>query len=228
MNNNKNEYIKIIKNINKEKIYNLNDSINILKSISYRNFIENIEIVIVFNLKLLKINFNNLYGNCLLPYSNGIFPKIYIISLYEDKNNIEKLGFNFININDNNIKKLNFKFSNLFFIKNNIYINNKNNNFIKNLIKYMIFDKKYGNLINNYDFIEDNIKNGKKIFYRCKNGILNLVIGKINYKNEYLVDNIISFYKHLLNNKIIINNKKNIFKKIYITSTMGISLKINI
>ncbi len=208
-----NDYIKIFNNLKEDNIK--------------RNFIESIDISIVLNMDIKDIN-KNILGNVILPHGNGKKYKILVLDNNIDKNLVLSWGVNLSNI-ENLINNKNYINNFNLIITTVNYFNNFNSK-IFNILgsKNKIPDLKLGTITNNlkdtvYDFL-----NGKVIYKNDKFGVINLCIGKINFDNYKLADNLFVFLNSV---KLYISkfNRKLIFiKKIFVSSTMGKSYIIKI
>lgn len=192
-------------------IYNINNSLFLLKKYSIFNFNESVDLS-------LKLSFNFLKLNVILK-DYLIFPNNYFkftkILIFVDG----FLEFFFKNLGYLNVglffKKINFNFEIL--VTNSKF---KNYLYILNNLNFKIFVVE-----DIYDFIL-NLNLYSYNFRSDKFGVINLSIGKINFSLNFLKENFLYFINYLkiikkkyLKDKFLINN-------IYISTTMGVSLKL--
>lgn len=192
--------------------YNINDSLFLLKKYSIFNFNESIDLSLKLSCNFLKLNII-LKDNLIFPNNYFKFTKILI---FVDG----FLEFFFKNLGYLNVglffKKINFDFeiliTNLKF-KNYLYIFNNLN------FKIFIEEDIY-NFILNMNFYSYSFKSNKY-------GLINLSIGKVNFSLEFLKENFLYFINYLkIIKKKYLNNKNLIDNNIYISSTMGVGLKL--
>lgn len=221
---------RVLQNNIEKKINNINidDIINNIKKFSNSKFIESIDLSILLNIKKIN-NFDNLSGYITLP--NKIGNKLKIGILENDKNKIELINnYNIVDyIGMDNILEdyINKKIFVNLFISNKESLNKINKNLILKLNFKNIFpNNEWGTILKEYNY--DVINNIKyyTIFYKSnKNGIINIPIAKSNFDSKIIKENLIYFLNNFKKNKII-NNRLFLIKKIFINSTMGISIEI--
>lgn len=194
---------KIIKkNIEKNKKYKLKEAIEKLKKNSLVKFCETVEIVIKLGRNVKKVKKNNIY----LPYGlENNKKKIVVVKNNEIKEKILKLGIEIIGVDE--IKK-----------------NKKQINYIlceSESVKKIGEDIPKVLMINKENITKDIlIKKGKINYCVDKNGIINTVIGKINFSIKEIKKNFNVLIKDVF--KTVGN-----IKKIYISTTMGPGLIID-
>ncbi|BDT61524.1 MAG: hypothetical protein RDO_0520 [Flavobacteriales endosymbiont of Rhyzopertha dominica] len=202
--------------------------INILKNIKKekKKFDQSIDLYI--NIKFIKNKNNNIYKeNINLPHNNG--KKKIILALVEKKfrKKIKKLNIDYIGgkkyinkIKNNKLKNINYLITNKNYYK--IIINNNIN---KILIKNKLIPNTNNYIITNKPYkIIKNILNNNIIYLTIEiNKVINITIGKQSYKIENLINN----YNYIIKKFNLFKIKYQlIIKNIYISSTMGKSIKI--
>lgn len=86
---------------------------------------------------------------------------------------------------------------------------------------------KLGTVTKNFEEAIKNIKSGQIEFKTDKSGIVHVAIAKVSFKGDEIINNIKFFYKEL--NKTKPSSSKGVFiKKIFLSSTMGPGLKIDL
>ncbi|WGH26619.1 MAG: 50S ribosomal protein L1 [Candidatus Shikimatogenerans bostrichidophilus] len=214
---------KIYNKYNFKKFYDKKKIFKIIKKINYFKFDSSIDLYINIIFKKKKdLIFNEIIK---LPYSNG---KKYIILALVPKymrKKIKKLNIKYIGgINYiNKIKK--YKWTNYDIIYTTNY-------YMKEILKLgkilgskgLIPNKKNNTISNNpYKYIKEKIKS-KLIELKINNNIINVTIGKISFKKKRLIENLDCILNNL--NKILLKYNFLKIKNIYISSTMGPSLKL--
>ena len=73
-------------------------------------------------------------------------------------------------------------------------------------------------------------KSGQVQYKNDKSGLVHAGIGKLNFKEEDLIENLKAFYDAILKSKsdTVKKTKGSFIKKVSITSTMGFGLEINV
>ncbi|CAA3706571.1 50S ribosomal protein L1 [Candidatus Portiera aleyrodidarum] len=204
---------KIINILHNKKKYKLKEAIENLKKTSLVKFCETVEIVIKLGRNVKKVIKNNIY----IPYGlENNKKKIVFVKNNEIKDKEKILGIDILCVDE--IKK-----------------NKKQINYIlceSESVKKIGEDIKYPPVL----MIKENItkdilkkvkeiKKGKINYCVDKNGIINTVIGKINFSIKEIKKNFNVLIKDILKNKTVGNIKD--IKKIYISTTMGPGLIID-
>ncbi|WP_343189486.1 50S ribosomal protein L1 [Buchnera aphidicola] len=205
---------------NKNNKYNFIEAIKLLKKISTRKFNESIDIAINLGIDPKKTD-QNIKGTINLPYGNGKKKKIAVFS---DKKKI--IDADFIGLEDlaKKIKENKIKFDIIIATPQTMKIVGKLGPILGP--KGLMPNIKFGTITNNIEKTIKKIKKGQINYKNDKNGILHLSIGKINFNNKYLKKNFQTCITTIKKNKP--TTSKGIYiKKIFISSTMSPSLKIN-
>lgn len=203
----------------KNKLYKIEDAIRILKSISNKKFNESIEVSMKFNV-IPKKNIV-IKGYSLLKHNLGKDNKIAILNPLEESND-------YISLKDIDLLTLNKKTINF-----NILLTSPENvvklSKIAKLLngRKVMPDIKYGTITTDliktaYDFKNKYLKFKMDKFYS-----LNLMFGKLDHLEEKLKENLEKLISDIKKSKPV-NCKVINVKKIFISSTMGPSIKIDI
>ncbi|QJC31337.1 50S ribosomal protein L1 [Enterobacteriaceae endosymbiont of Macroplea mutica] len=204
----------------------LEDAIIHLKKMSIVKFIESIDLVIMLGIDPKKTE-QNIRGNVILPYHNGQKKYVAVFATGEDAIQAKQAGAEYIGMED-----LATKISKRIIIKkiNTVIATPDTMHIVSKLAtilgpKGLMPNPKLGTITNNiYDTIIK-IKKGQVNFRNDKNGIIHVSIGKINFDNNFIKQNILCFLKTIKKNKPN-NIKGNFIHKIYLSTTMGIAIDI--
>ena len=192
-----------------------------------RNFNESLDIIINLNINLKKDQ--PIRGNCNLPYGNGKKVTIGVFAEGKDAEKAKELGAEIvggeelINKIRNGDEKLNI---NKCIATPGMMLKLTK---IASILgkKGIMPNQKDGTITDN---VEDIIKQIKKgiVFFQTekKNGNIQGSIGRLNFKEEELIANFKEFINNIL--KFQKNPKLPLIKNIYISTTMGLSYKVNI
>ncbi|MDH3004614.1 MAG: hypothetical protein NHF90_00445 [Candidatus Shikimatogenerans sp. JK-2022] len=214
---------KILPYYKEKSIYNLEESLKILKKYKFTKFNPSVNLTI--NLITNKsINFKK---NIFLPYSNDKHYKILVLINKEKRKIIENMGIKLVGGKNyiNKIEKekwidFDIIIANKYYMKYILKLVNilGQKKLIPNYEDYTIVDDK------NYCEIIKKYKEGKRLLIKPdKYGIIHLMVGKISTSKKKLIENINYIIKTL--EKIVISNKKINIKSMYINTTMSPSLK---
>ncbi|QJC34968.1 50S ribosomal protein L1 [Enterobacteriaceae endosymbiont of Donacia piscatrix] len=211
-------------NLNIKKQFSVEKAINNLKKLSKVKFIESIDIAIILGINPKKTE-QNIRGNVSLPYGTGKNIRIAVFADGKEAIQAKNLGVKLVGMNDLLIKITNGE-------KNfDIVISTPEAmNIVTKLgpilgPKGLMPNPKLGTITNDINKTIKKIRDGQITFRNDKNGIIHTTIGKINFENKKIQENLKSLLKILKKHKPV-QLKNNFFKKIYISSTMGISLNI--
>ena len=218
-----NNNLKLEKNILQEVIHKIKTIDQTVK----RKFNESVDIIINLNINLKKEQ--GIRGTCVIPYGTGKKIKIAVFAEGKDADLAKELGAEIVGGEEliikirNGDEKLNvdkcvatpsmmLKLTKIASIlgKRGIMPNQKDGTITENL-KDIIF----------------NIKKGIVFFQsEKKSGHIQASVGRINYTEEQLIENIKEFINTIKKNQK--NTKISFIKSIYVSTTMGLSHQINI
>ncbi|WP_185877255.1 50S ribosomal protein L1 [Blattabacterium cuenoti] len=224
-NKKKTKNIKKILDKNLEKKYSLEESLPIIKDISFAKFDESVDISIRFNIK--KQN-HSIKGTVKLPHKTGK-KNCFLALVTKEKEKISKeLGANYVGMSF--VEKIK---SGWWDNKINVVISmpsviNELNSIGKILgTKGLMPNPKLETMSNNPEESIKEIQLGKIIFKLDKYGIVHSSIGRKSFSNKILYENIIFFIKKVTNN--IPHYLKNIdyIKSIYLSTSMSPSILLD-
>ncbi|QJC29169.1 50S ribosomal protein L1 [Enterobacteriaceae endosymbiont of Plateumaris rustica] len=210
--------------INQNKKFSIDKAINKLKELSTVKFIESIDIAVLLGIDSKKSE-QNIRNNIILPHGTGKNIKIAVFAYGNKAIEAKEAGADLIGMEDlvikikNNEKKIDLVIT----IPEAMHLVSK----LAPILgpRGIMPNPKLGTITEN---IKETIKKMKKGQINCrndKNGIIHTNVGKINFDNYKIKENI----EHIINtlkkhkpSKV----KGNFIKKIYISSTMGVSIDI--
>lgn len=211
--------------VSENRLYDIYEAFNILKSNRNKKFIENIEVAI--NLSFLPKNKNFVIkGYSILPYGNFKPIKIAIFSL--DNNSILNYGDNFKFLTELELTSINKK--NLFF---DLIVTTPSS-----MVKFgklgkilgsknLMPDIKYGTITTDIKATLDLLKKNYLRFKSDKGNVINSKIGSIDLDDKLLLENLFILISDIRKNKPK-DCKAFDINSLYVTSTMGSSFKIDI
>ncbi|QJC37014.1 50S ribosomal protein L1 [Enterobacteriaceae endosymbiont of Donacia vulgaris] len=214
----------ISKNINLKKQFSIENAINNLKNLSKIKFIESIDIAINLGINTKKTE-QNVRGSVCLPHGIGKQVKFAVFASGREAITAKELGIELIGMNDLSTKITNGE------KKIDVVISTPEAMDIVSKLgpilgpKGLMPNPKLGTITNNIAETVKKIRNGQINFRNDKNGIIHASIGKINFENNKIKENLQTLLKSLKKYKPT-KLKGNYIKKIYISSTMGISIEI--
>jgi len=217
---------EITSNIDFEKIYKLDEAIDIIKLSSKAKFIETVEVAINLSLKTGKSN-QSIKGVINLP--NGVGKKIRIAVIAKDENakNAKKAGADIVGDIDliKTIENGVIDFDRLIATPEMMSQVGKLGQVLGP--KGLMPNPKLGTVTSDIVKAVNDAKKGQIQFKNDKSGIVQAGIGKVNFEKNKLIENIKAFYGAVLKSKPE-GIKGSFVKKVSIASTMGLGIKVNV
>ncbi|CAL4317896.1 50S ribosomal protein L1 [Buchnera aphidicola (Periphyllus testudinaceus)] len=218
-----------MKNNNKKKNHilkkmNIIKAISILKDKSKKKFVESFDIAIMLGIDPKKTD-QNIRGATVLPHGNGKKIKIAVFADGEEAKEAKKAGAEFIGMDDlaKKIKKNKIKFDITVATPKSMKIVSSLGSILGP--KGLMPNHKIGTITSNIYKTIKKIKNGQIRYKNDKNGIIHASIGKTNFSEIQIKENLISLITDLKKQKP--NKMKGIYlKKIFLTTTMGQAIQI--
>ncbi|WP_339044828.1 50S ribosomal protein L1 [Candidatus Zinderia endosymbiont of Aphrophora alni] len=216
---------EILKKINNKKKYLLEEAFVLIKKCSIAKFNESVDISIHLGIDYKRSD-QIVRGFVIFPFNFKKSVKVLVFAKDEERKSALEAGADFVGMEDL-IKKI--KLKGIFF---DVVVTSPKNMLILNSLgkilgpRGLMPNKKSGTLSSDIFNTVKNIKLGQVNYKSDKFGIINLSIGKSNFKISSLKSNFFSLLNSLKKNKPI--SLKNIyFRNIWVSSTMGIGVKIN-
>ncbi|CAL4317987.1 50S ribosomal protein L1 [Buchnera aphidicola (Pterocallis alni)] len=218
---------QIKKEINLHKEYTINSALNLLKKFQSTKFTESVDVSIHLGINPKKTD-QNIRGSTILPNGTGKKIKIAVFTQGENIKIAKKYGAEIAGGAEiihyfKNKKKI---FDIIISSPDTMHIVSKLGPILGP--KGLMPNPKTGTITSNIKEAVKNAKKGQITYKNDKNGILNTAIGKINFTNQQLKENIIQLLIEL--KKLKPSTSKGIFiKKLILSTTMGcgIIIKIN-
>ena len=226
MKNKSKRYKKLLEGQKKSEIKSLNQIIKQLKNGSGVKFIESIDLSLKINLKKIKGIDNNLRTLIDLPHGNGKKIKIAVLCDENKLAEAKKSGADVIGSEDL-LKKISDKDINFDKLICTPSMMSKIGKLGKILgPKGLMPNPKMGTVSDNLADSVNRIKNKSIEIKNDKDGNLSFSIGRKNFEENKILENIKNVFENLKKEKPTIFNAENI-KKVYLSSTMGNSFKLN-
>tara|TARA_B100000123_G_scaffold261021_1_gene227878 strand:+ start:259 stop:951 length:693 start_codon:yes stop_codon:yes gene_type:complete len=226
MSNRSKRYKNLLNSLGKKDLNTLEQIIKELKNGSGVKFMESIDLSLKINLKKIKGPENSLRTLVELPHGNGKKIKVAVLCDENKLSEAKKSGADVVGSEDL-LKK----------------ISNKNINFDKLICTPSMMSKigklgkilgpkglmpnpKMGTVSDNIATSVEKIKNKSIEIKNDKDGNLSFSIGRKSFQDNKLLENLKNAFEFLKKDKPAIFNSENI-KKVYLTTTMGTSFKLN-
>jgi len=217
---------EILKGIDLEKIYSLDEAVEIIKLTSKSKFEESVEIAINLSLNSGKTD-QSVRGVINLP--NGIGKKIRIAVVAKDENakKAKDAGADIVGDVDfiKDIEKGDINFDRLISTPDMMSEVGKLGQILGP--KGLMPNPKLGTVTNDVVKAISDAKKGQIQFKNDKAGIVHAGIGKVNFDKIKIIENIKTFFDAVMKNKPE-NIKGSFVKRVSIASTMGLGIKLDI
>ena len=211
------------------KRYDLKEAIQLLKDNSYVKFDETLDVAIRLSMDTSKTD-QNIRGVINLPHGTGKKIRVAVMAKDEKAKEAKDAGADIIGENDlnENIQKGNLDFDLLIATPDMMQNIGKLGKILGP--KGLMPNPKLGTVTQDISSAVKNAKSGQVQYRNDKSGIIHAGIGKLNFKEEALYENLKAFYNAILKNKpdSVKSTRKSFIKKISIASTMGFGLEINL
>ena len=216
---------KQIEGINFNKSYSVLDAVNILKEKKYSKFDESIEVSINTGIDS-KQSDQNVRGSFVPPHGLGKKVQIAVFAQGKAAEEAKALGVKHVG-GDDLVNSLQQK------IDVDVIIATPDMMAVVSKIAKVLGPKglmpnpKTGTVTNDIKGTIENINKGLVAYKNDKAGTIHAAIGKISFENNKIAENITSFIDEIKKNKPS-GVKGNFVNSIYVSSTMGVGLKLEV
>ena len=216
---------QMLNNFDTNKIYEPIEAIKLLKDKSYVNFSETIDISINLTIDGNKTD-QNIKGIVNLPKGLGKKVIVAVVANEEKHDEAKAVGADIVGSDDliETISKSKIEFDVIIATPDMMPKLGK----VAKILgpKGLMPNPKLGTVTNEISKSVKDIKSGQVKYKNDKSGIVHAGVGKIDFSEEDLLENIKTFYSSIVKNKPD-SVKGSFIKKVTIASTMGIGLQIN-
>jgi large subunit ribosomal protein L1 len=217
---------EIMNKLDMAKKYSAKEAIKLLKENSCVKFDETLDIAINLSIDPKKTD-QNIRGMINLPHGTGKKIKVAVMAKGEKANEAKESGADLVGDNDlsENIMNGKIDFDILIATPEMMPLVGKLGKILGP--KGLMPNPKLGTVTQDVISAVKNAKAGQVQYKNDKSGIVHAGIGKLNFKNEDLFNNLKTFYNTILKSKPE-GAKGSFIKKVTIASTMGCGLELNV
>jgi len=219
------KYLEAAKLVDKNKVYNLDEAIKILKQMPKANFDETVEVHIRLNVKTNKVT-QNVSGTVSLPNGTGKKVKIWVVAKGDKAKEAQNAGARRVGYEDiiEEIKKGRIDFDVLIATPDAM----KDLSKVARIIgpKGLMPSPKTGTLT--FD-IADTVKSFKAGRVKWKvdtSGNIHAGVGKISFPDDKIKENVLAFVETIKNAKMPLDISGNLIKSIHVSKTMSPGLEV--
>jgi len=216
---------KLLDNIDTSRLYEPIEAIKILKENSYTKFEEALEVAINLGIDSNKTD-QNIRGVITLPKGTGKSINVAVLAKGDKQDEAKEAGADIVGekelVDSISLGKINFDI--LIATPDMMPTVGK----VAKVLgpKGLMPNPKLGTVTQDLKSAVQNAKSGQVQYRNDKGGIVHAGIGKINFNNNDLLENLKVFFNSIAKNKPD-SVKGSFIKKVTIASTMGVGLEIN-
>ena len=219
----------IVKKLDVSKKHDPKEAIKFLKENSYVKFNETLDVAFNLSINASKTD-QNIRGVINLPHGTGKKIRVAVMAKGDKAKEAKDAGADLFDESDlnKNIQKGILDFDLLIATPDMMSTIGKLGKILGP--KGLMPNPKLGTVTHDIASAIKNAKSGQVQFRNDKSGIIHAGIGKLNFKEEDLFENLKAFYNAILKSKPdnVKGLKGSFIKKVSIASTMGFGLEINV
>ena len=220
---------EIVKKLDFLKKYDPKEAIKFLKDNSHVKFNETLDVAIKLSIDASKTD-QSIRGVINLPRGTGKKIRVAVMTKGDKAIEAKDAGADIVGDNDlhENIQKGNIDFDLLISTPDMMPTIGKLGKILGP--KGLMPNPKLGTVTKDISSAVKSAKSGQVQYKNDKSGIIHAGIGKLNFKEEDLFENLKAFYNAILKSKpdTVKGSKESFIKKVSIASTMGFGLDINL
>ena len=220
---------EIMKKLDLSKKYDPKEAIKFLKDNSQVKFNDTLDVALNLTIDVSKTD-QNIRGVINLPHGTGKKIKVAVMAKGDKAKEAKEAGADIVGDNDlnENIQKGQLDFDLLISTPDMMSVIGKLGKILGP--KGLMPNPKLGTVTQDIAIAVKKAKSGQVQYRNDKSGIIHAGIGKLDFKEEHLFENLKVFYDAILKSKpdSVKKSKGSFIKKISIASTMGFGLEINV
>jgi large subunit ribosomal protein L1 len=208
--------------VDKTNLYALEDAVKLMKELKIAKFDESIDM----SIKIVHKSMQNVRGSAVLPAGTGKTKKVLVICKGDKQKEALEAGADHVGAEDviEKIKEGWLDFQAVVATPDMMKEVGKLGAVLGR--KGLMPKPKSGTVTDNVKEIIKELKGGRIEYRADKTGVVHILLGKVSFADESIIDNIKAFYVQLMKDKPS-DAKGNYIKSIHISSTMGPGIKIN-
>ena len=221
------KYVEALKSIEKSKLYTKEEAIKLVKETSYTKFDGSIEVAMRLNLDTKKAD-QQLRGALVLPNGTGKSSKVLVIAKGENANKAKEAGADYVGDVDmlEKIEKENwFDFDTIIATPDMMPALGKLGKVLGP--KGLMPNPKTGTVTMDTASAVNDVKKGRVEYRTDTYGNVHVIIGKVSFTDEQLLENLKAFVSLIVKSKPSVV-KGTYVKNISVAATMGPGIKIDI
>lgn len=208
--------------VDKTNLYSLEEAVKLMKELKTAKFDESIDM----SIKIVHKSMQNVRGSAVLPAGTGKTKKVLVICKGDKQKEALEAGADHVGAEDviEKIKEGWLDFQAVVATPDMMKEVGKLGAVLGR--KGLMPKPKSGTVTDNVKEIIKELKGGRIEYRADKTGVVHILLGKVSFADEAIIDNIKAFFVQLMKDKPS-DAKGNYVKSIHISSTMGPGIKIN-
>jgi len=208
--------------VDKTNLYAVDEAIQIMKDNKYAKFDESVDM----SIKIMHKSYQNIRGTATLPSGTGKEKKVLVICKGDKQKEAQEAGADYVGAEDiiEKIKEGWVDFQAVVATPDMMKEVGKLGPVLGR--KGLMPKPKAGTVTEDIKGIVKELKGGRVEYRADKTGVIHMIVGKVSFQSEALMDNIKSFYNQIVKDKPS-DAKGNYIRSVHISSSMGPGIKIN-
>ena len=208
--------------VDKTNLYAVDEAIQIMKDNKYAKFDESVDM----SIKIMHKSYQNIRGTATLPSGTGKEKKVLVICKGDKQKEAQEAGADYVGAEDiiEKIKEGWVDFQAVVATPDMMKEVGKLGPVLGR--KGLMPKPKAGTVTEDIKGIVKELKGGRVEYRADKTGVIHMIVGKVSFQSEALMDNIKSFYNQIVKDKPS-DAKGNYIRSVHICSSMGPGIKIN-
>ncbi len=219
-------YNTLLKKIDPDKFYTIDEAIKLVKETSTAKFDETVEVVIKLGVDPRKAD-QMVRGSAILPHGTGKQVKVLVFTRGNEEKEAKEAGADYVGFNDL-IEKIKLGWIDFDYVVATPDAMPEVSKLGKILgPRGLMPSPKTGTVTKEVGRVVEELKKGRIEFRVDKTGNVHAPIGKASVSEEYLIDNFLSLVDEIINARPE-SFKGTYIQKVSISTTMGPGLRINV
>lgn len=208
--------------IDRNKLYNVDEAVKLMKECKYSKFDETVDIQI----KLVHKSYQNIRGSASLPAGTGKEKKVLVICKGDKQREAQEAGADYVGAEDM-IEKIKTGWIDFQAVVATPDMMKEVGKLGQVLGKKGLMPKpKSGTVTEDVKGIIKELKGGRVEYKSDKTGVIHMGIGKISFADDAIISNISVFFNQVIKDKPS-DAKGNYIKSVFVSSSMGPGIKLN-
>ncbi|MCP4137152.1 MAG: 50S ribosomal protein L1 [bacterium] len=208
--------------VDKSQLYNIEEAVALMKELKFSKYDESVDM----SVKIVHKSFQNIRGSAVLPAGTGKEKKVLVICKGDKQKEAQDAGADYVGAEDviEKIKGGWIDFQAVVATPDMMKEVGKLGPILGR--KGLMPKPKAGTVTLDVAGVIKELKGGR-IDYKCdKTGVVHVLVGKISFEENAIIDNVKAFFNQIVKDKPS-DAKGNFIKSVHISTSMGPGIKLN-